>query len=301
MKKERVGGQAVIEGVMMRSPNAYSVAVRKPDGSVSVKKEFTDKKKRANWKSWPIIRGGFNLIDSMYLGIKTLMYASNEAYEEEETLDDKALYFSVFLGIVASVGLFMVLPTILTGFVGKKVNDILTLNLIEGFIRIFLFVSYVFLIGKMEDIKRVFQYHGAEHKTINCYENGLPLTVEEVKKHTTIHVRCGTAFMLLVMLLAVLIFSFFGWQSVIQRIITRVVLLPLIAGISYELIMMAGKNKDNKFWRLVLAPGLWMQKLTTQEPSDDQLEVAIIALKAVLEKQYELEETLEKGVRANAR
>ncbi|MFP4456546.1 MAG: DUF1385 domain-containing protein [Clostridia bacterium] len=301
MERERIGGQAVIEGVMMRSPNAYSVAVRKPDGSVSIKQEFTTKNKKADWKKWPIVRGGFNLVDNMYLGIKTLMYASNIAYDEDEVMDDKALYLSVFFGILASVGLFIVLPTILTGFISDRVDDILALNLIEGFVRISLFVLYVYFIGKMEEINRVFQYHGAEHKTINCYENDCPLTVEEAKKYTTIHIRCGTAFMLLVMLLAVLVFSFFGWQSVIERVITRIILLPLIAGISYELIMLAGKNKESKFWRMVLVPGLWMQKLTTKEPSDDQLEIAIIALKSVLEKQNEIDETFEQGVKASAR
>jgi uncharacterized protein YqhQ len=300
MKREKIGGQAVIEGVMMRSPNAYSVAVRKPDGSVSIKKEVTDKKKRSNWKNWPIFRGSFNLFDNMYLGVKTLLYASNEAYDEDEELDDKALYLSVVFGILASVGLFMVLPTVITGIINRNIEHPVLLNLLEGFVRVSIFVLYVYIIGHMNEIKRVFQYHGAEHKTINCYENDCPLTVEEARKFTTVHIRCGTAFMLLVMLLAVLVFSFFGWQPIWQRILTRIIFLPLIAGISYELIMVAGKHKDSRFWRALLTPGLWMQKLTTKEPSDDQLEIAIIALKAVIDKQEEQETETTQGVKANA-
>ncbi|QOR34137.1 DUF1385 domain-containing protein [Clostridium sp. 'deep sea'] len=281
-KKQTIGGQAVIEGVMMRAPKGYSVAVRCPDNKISVKTEVTSKGEVAKWKKLPIIRGALGLVDSMYLGVKCIMHSSNEAYGEEEELSSGAMWLSVIMGIGGAVLLFMVLPTILTGLAKKTFENPLTLNLVEGVMRITIFVLYVFIIGRMPDIKRVFQYHGAEHKSINCLEDNKELTVENAQKYTTLHVRCGTAFMLLVMIIAVFIFSLFGWQTVLQRILTRIILLPLIAGLSYELIKLAGNNKDSKFWRMILAPGLWMQRLTTAEPDDSQVEVALTALKEAL-------------------
>lgn len=280
----RVGGQAVIEGVMMRSQESYSVAVRRPDGSIVIKHEPLAQKQRSAWQRSPFIRGSFNLFDSLFLGTQTLLYSSAQAFdEEEEELDDKAMYLAVFMGLAFSVLLFMVLPTFLTGLLRRFINNGFLLNLLEGVVRVTIFAVYVLVIGQMKDIKRVFQYHGAEHKSINCYEAGLPLTVENVRKQSVEHVRCGTSFMLVVMLMAVLVFSFFGWQNIFLRLISRILLLPVIAGMSYELIMLAGKNAQSPFWRMFLRPGLWMQSLTTREPDDSQLEVAIAALKAVLE------------------
>ncbi len=281
LRKETIGGQAVIEGVMMRAPRGYSIAVRCPDNHISIKTELTNKG-NAKWRKMPIVRGAFSLVDSLYLGVKSIMYASNEALGEEEELSDGALWLSVALGIGGSVLLFMILPTLLAGLARQLIDSPLLLNLLEGTVRILIFIFYVVMIGRMPDIKRVFQYHGAEHKSINCYEGNCSLTVAEAQKCSTVHVRCGTAFMLLVMIIAIFSFSLFGWQSIGTRILTRVILLPLIAGISYEVIKAAGRHKDQPIWRIILAPGLWMQRLTTAEPDDDQVEVALAALKAAM-------------------
>ncbi len=298
--KLTIGGQAVIEGVMMRTIAGYSVAVRRPDQSIAIKTERTTKGKAPKWRKWPIIRGAIGLVDSMYLGVKCLMYSSGEALGEEEELSDGALWLSVALGIGGSVVLFMILPKLITGLIKANITNTLALNLVEGAMRILIFVSYVAIIGRMPDVQRVFKYHGAEHKTINCYEHDCPLTVEEAQKFTTVHVRCGTAFMLLVMVIAVFIFSLFGWQNVWQRILTRITLLPIIAGLSYEAVQAAGKHQDKLIWKIILAPGLWMQRLTTSEPDDDQVEIAIAAFNAALQQEQQTVNIDVTGVNCNA-
>ncbi len=300
-EKLKIGGQAVIEGVMMRTAHGYSVAVRRPNDEIALKVEQTApvSAKKKGWRQWPFFRGSVNLVDSLYLGIKCLLYASNEALGEEEELSDGMMWLSVFMGIGGAILLFMVLPTLLTGFAKQLFTNSLALNLIEGFMRIGIFIAYVLLITRMPDIKRVFQYHGAEHKTINCYEAGCDLSVAETQKFTTLHVRCGTAFMLLVMIIAVFVFTLFGWQPIWMRILTRIVLLPLIAGISYEIIQAAGKNQNKLIWRIALAPGLLMQNLTTYEPDDQQVEVAIAAFKAALDQEIAYQNN-HAGVKTNA-
>jgi len=247
----------------------------------------------------PFLRGGIALIDSMITGVRCLNYSADIAMPDEESdkepgkfeaflekifgdkLGDILIYFSVFIALLISVGVFILGPTLLTGALRKVITNTVGLNIIEGVLRLTLFVVYIFFISKMEDIKRVFQYHGAEHKTIYCYENGEDLTVENVRKYSTLHPRCGTSFLFIVMMVSMIFFSMVGWQDPITRVISRLVLLPVVAGISYEIIRIAGKSQS-AFMSLVSYPGMMMQKLTTKEPDDSQIEVAIAALKGVL-------------------
>ena len=297
MKKQSVGGQAVIEGVMMQSKQKRAIAVRKNDGEIVVKKN--------NIKSWineknidkiPFIRGSFILIETMIEGIKSLNYSSDFFLEEveEDKFDifikkifkDKAndvmIGLSMVLALILSVGLFILIPTIVGGVFSKIIPNNLVLNLIEGFIRILILFGYIVIISKNKDIERVFQYHGAEHKSIYCYENNLELTVENARKFTTLHPRCGTNFLFIVMFTSIILFSFFGWPNPIVRIIMRIICIPVVAGLSYEVIRFLGKY-NNKLTKIIAYPGMMMQKFTTKEPNDSQLEVALAALKAVLD------------------
>lgn len=293
----KVGGQAVIEGVMMKGSSSMATSVRKPNDEITTK--VTPIKKPNKFLKLPLIRGVYSLGSAMVTGTKTLMYSA-EVLEEagvemekskldlwiENKLGDKAnsfiIYFSVFTAIVFSVGIFIVLPTIATNPIKSITSSPILLNLFEGFIRILLFVIYIVLIARMEDIKRVFQYHGAEHKSIHCYENGLDLTVENCKPFPTLHPRCGTSFMMFVMVISLLVFSFLGWPNWWTRILSRILFIPVIAGLSYEVLKWAGKSSSS-IVKFISIPGLLLQKLTTREPDEAQLEVALTSLKLVLE------------------
>lgn len=295
-----IGGQAVIEGVMMKGPKDIAIAVRSPDNEIVVKKEPVEgiiTKYKLN--KIPFLRGGLALIDAMVLGIRSLNYAADIAMPEEDSgeepgrfeaffkkifgdkLTDVVMYFSVFIALLVSVGVFILGPTLLAGAFKKVIQNTVVLNLIEGVLRLTLFILYVFAISKMEDIRRVFQYHGAEHKTIYCYENREDLNVENVRKYSTLHPRCGTSFLFIVMMVSMILFSMIAWKDPISRMLIRLALLPVVAGISYEIIKIAGKNQS-AFMDIVSYPGMMMQKLTTLEPDDSQIEVAIEALKNVL-------------------
>ncbi len=296
MSNVSVGGQAVIEGVMMQSKDKRAVAVRKSNGKIVLKKN--------NIKSWinekkvdkiPFIRGGFILIETMIEGIKSLNFSSEFFTEdmEEDAFDkfikrifkDKAndamIWISLLLSLLISVGIFMVIPTTVGGIFSKIIDNKLILNLIEGIIRISILFAYLVIISKNSDIRRVFEYHGAEHKSIHCYESGLELTVENARKFTTLHPRCGTNFLFIVMATSIILFSFFGWPNPLIRIAMRILFIPIVSGISYEIIKFLGKY-DNKLTKIVAYPGMMLQKITTKEPDDEQLEVALTALKAVI-------------------
>lgn len=292
MKKTSIGGQAVIEGVMMKGPEDIAIAVRKPDGEITLKKEKL-KSNRKNISKIPIIRGMYAFVDSMVIGVKALSYSA-EFFEEEEVVKEKKkpsklddfmeknmIPIAVLVSIAFSVGLFILLPTLVVSFIGNAVRTPLLMNLVEGIVRIIIFLAYIALISRMKDIARVFEYHGAEHKSIFCYENGEELTVENVRKYKRLHPRCGTSFLFIVMIVSILLFSLFKWPNILVRLVTRIVLLPIVAGISYEIIKWAGRS-DSKLVCIVSAPGLWLQKITTREPDDSQIEVAIAALKNVL-------------------
>lgn len=294
-KKISVGGQAVIEGVMMRGSKGVSTAVRTPDGEIVIERlDLVPYTKKYKFLGLPVIRGFVSLIESLVIGIKTLNYSA-KFFEEEEELskfdkwfknkfkdksDDIIAGVSLIFSLVVAVLLFFLLPTYVANFF-KKVSSINTvwLNVVEGIIRVILFLLYIYFIGKLEDIKRVFEYHGAEHKTIFCYENGMELTPENAKKFRRLHPRCGTNFLFLVMIVSIIIFSLTGWNSLLQRLLYRIILLPVISGITYELIRWMGKS-SSKAANILAFPGLMLQKLTTREPDLSEIEVAIAALKS---------------------
>lgn len=302
--KTSIGGQAVIEGVMMRGPHTIATAVRKPDGEIIIDKQEIGKVRKNEFFKLPIVRGCIGFFDSMIIGIKSLMYSAKffeidedgEPIEEEpskfemwleeklgsEKAMDAAIYISVILSLFLSVGLFILLPSFITGFLKPIISRHLFLNLIEGIIRIIIFIAYLALVSQMKDIKRVFMYHGAEHKSIHCYEKGFPLTIENVRKQTRLHPRCGTSFLLIVMVISIIIFSLISWDmNVFARLGYRLLLLPVVAGLSYEIIKFAGRH-DNWFTKVISMPGLWFQYITTREPDDSQIEVAIASLNSVI-------------------
>jgi uncharacterized protein YqhQ len=295
-KKTSIGGQAVIEGVMMRGPEKIAIAVRKPDGEIEVDvKDSKPLTKRSKLLGVPIVRGGAALVDSLDTGIKSLTYSAS-FFEEEESeskfdkflkdkLGDKAdsfvMGFSLMLSFVIAIAIFVAIPTYSTKLLEKATQNTVLRNLFEGLVRLIIFLVYITLISRMSDIRRVFEYHGAEHKSIFCYEAGLPLTPENAAKFKTLHPRCGTNFLLIVMIISILFFSFLGWQGVLMRILLRVIFLPVVAGVSYELIRWLGKS-DSIAAKILSYPGLMLQKLTTREPDEKQLEVAIAALNHVL-------------------
>ena len=314
MKSSNVGGQAVMEGIMMRHKDVYSIAVRKPDKGIEIKVE--DYKSVMKWKSLlkiPILRGVFNFIDSLVVGTKCLMYSATFFEEEEElekrkTLEgeervreeakkekqDKLLMTgTVIFSIIFSVALFMVLPYLLASLLHKIGATETMITIAEAAVRICLFLGYLLLISKMEDIQRLFMYHGAEHKCINCVEHGMPLTVENVMKSSRLHKRCGTSFLFFVIIISIVFFmGFFAIvpiQTLWLRVIVRILLVPVIAGVSYEIIKLAG-NSDNCVVSLLSKPGMALQKLTTKEPTPDMAEVAIAAVEAVFDWRAYLEE-----------
>lgn len=307
VRQNYIGGQAVIEGVMMRGKKMYAMAVRTPDGTLAVeKKDIDDVFSRYKIFKYPIFRGIASFIQSLIIGTKIIMRSTQLAGLEEETdenaepskfekalqkmfgdkLTDVLIYISVAVSLVFSIGLFFVLPV----FIGSLLRPILpgtwALGIAEGLIRITIFLLYLFLVSRMKEIKRVFQYHGAEHKTINCFEHGEELTVENVKKYTRLHKRCGTSFLLIVMIISMVVFFFIRTDTIWLRLVSRILLVPFVAGISYEVIRWAGRS-DSPVVKIVSAPGLCLQKITTAEPDGSQIEAAIAAMKGVLEEEAE--------------
>ena len=299
MSYKAVGGQAVIEGVMMQGDKKKAVAVRTPDGEIKVKTERINSWVRnKHIDKIPFLRGMFILFETMIDGMKSLNYSSDiymeeTGEEEEDAIDrfikkmfgDKAndvlIMVSMVIAVILSVGLFVMLPTFAGGFFAKFINNDVVLNLIEGIIRILILFAYIYAISKNKDIERVYQYHGAEHKSIHCYESGKELTVENAREFKRLHPRCGTNFLFIVMATSIILFAFFGWPNPLMRILMRIVCIPVVAGIAYEIIRILGKY-DNAFTRMIAYPGMMLQYLTTKEPDDEQLEVAIASLKAVL-------------------
>jgi uncharacterized protein YqhQ len=281
-KKLPVGGQAVIEGVMMRNKSKIAIAVRLEEGNIKVREiTFDPLGERYPFLKWPLFRGMVAFIEALILGFQSLSISAEQVLEDEEELGGWELPLTLVVSLAAGVGLFIILPTVLMKYLRQGLEIPFLLNLVEGAIRLFIFLSYIFLISRWKEITRVFQYHGAEHKAIACYEDGQPLTVENARNYSTLHRRCGTNFLLIVMVISILLFSFFGWPVLWRRILIRLLLLPVVAGISYEVIRFASR-KENFFTRVISQPGLWLQLFTTNKPDDAQLEVALYALKSVL-------------------
>ena len=282
-KKPNVGGQAVIEGVMMRGKTHVAVAVRQPDGEISVDvRPVNSISDRYPILKKPFLRGVVSLVESLVMGMKALAYSAQVSGEEDEKLDSKEMALTIAVSAGLAILLFIVIPTWSMRFLTGITQDHMALNLAEGVLRMAIFLAYIAAISSMNDIQRVFQYHGAEHKTIYTYEAGLPLKVENVRPFSTLHPRCGTNFLMIVMLISMFIFTFLGWPSLLERIASRIILMPVIAGVSYELIRYAGAHTDNLLVRIAITPGLLLQKLTTRQPDDSQIEVAIASLKAVV-------------------
>lgn len=297
MKSSNIGGQAVLEGIMMKNRDRYAVAVRKPDGEIFVQTEefhsVTGRYKKLT--TIPFIRGVFNFIDSMVLGIKTLTFSASFYEEEEkekefseaeqkkkEKQESLLMAGTVVFSIVAAVAIFMVLPYFLSSLMKPIVPSYHLRTVIEGFVRIGIFIIYILLISRMEDIQRTFMYHGAEHKCINCIEHGLPLTVENVRNSSRQHKRCGTSFLFFVLAISIILLLLIRVESPLMRVVVRIVLLPVIAGVSYEVLKLAG-NSDNPVVNLLSKPGMAIQKMTTSEPDDGMIEVAIQAVEAVFD------------------
>ena len=306
MKSSNIGGQAVLEGIMMRHGDDYAVAVRKPDGEIFVQKE--EYHSVIKWKALtkiPFIRGVFNFIDSMVLGIKTLMFSAEFYEDEEEVKSEKELTeeeiakkekqekwmmnATVAISVVIAVAVFMVLPYFLSSLLKPLMPSYHLRTLVEGFVRIGIFILYIELISRMDDIQRTFMYHGAEHKCINCIEHGLPLTVDNVRISSRQHKRCGTSFLFFVLAISIILLMLIQVESPLMRVIVRIALIPVIAGISYEVLKLAGRS-ENPIINLLSRPGLAIQKLTTKEPDDSMIEVAIQAVEAVFDwRAYEAE------------
>lgn len=296
MKKEKfssVGGQAVIEGVMMRNADLLATAVRKPNGDIIYKKTKISKS-RNKLSTIPFIRGAITLFDSLVLGVKELTFSANQAEVEEEQLSQKEAVMTTIVSLALGIGLFIVLPSVISSFLFRD-NKIHS-NLLEAGLRLGFFVLYIFLISFSKDIQRVFQYHGAEHKSIYAYEQHLELTPENAKKFTTLHPRCGTSFLLIVMFIAIIVFTSLDFllppptsfvTKLFTKVILRVLFMPLIAGISYELQRYTSNHLDNWLVKLIAAPGMALQRITTKEPDLQQLEVAIVAIKVVLNEPVE--------------
>ena len=297
--KTSIGGQALIEGILMRGPRKQAIVVRSKDGIVSKVEELKLVKDKHPICGWPLIRGLVNFGGSMINGVKALMYSAEFYPDEDENtepsrfekwiekkfgsaaLEKAVVYLSVVLGIAFSVFLFIFLPGLLAELLDSFIKNALIRNLVEGVFRIVIFLSYLILVSKMKDMKRVFAYHGAEHKTIRCYEERLALTVENVRMQTRFHPRCGTSFLFLVVMISILFFALIRLDNMLLRLAARILLLPLVVSVSYEITRFVGRY-DNWFTKILTAPGMWMQKFTTQEPDDSMIEVAIEAVKLVI-------------------
>ena len=277
-----VGGQAVIEGVMMRDANRTATAVRLPTGEIEVETHtVTSIRDRYPVLNLPLIRGSVIMIESLVIGMRALSFSAQAAGEEDEQMTKKELAMTIAFALVLASVLFIVIPTGAAHLAAAYTSDPIVFNLIEGGIRLTVFLLYIWGISFMQGIHRVFQYHGAEHKTIHCYEAGLPLTVENVQRFTRLHPRCGTNFLLIVMIVAIIFHVFFGWPDLWLRILSRLAVLPVVAGVSSEIIRFAGRS-ESRLVPILITPGLWLQYLTTRPPSGEMVEVAIESLKAVL-------------------
>lgn len=313
-RKTHIGGQALIEGVMMRGKYNWAVAVREPDGSIYVEEhDLASGKDKNGWMYWPLVRGCRALVESLTLGFKALEIAAMHAFDDEEDNESDSgeqkgegefghteMMISMVLGLVLGVALFVVAPAFITNLiVGEYDQNTLLWNIVDGVVRVAVFISYIWIISRMQEIKRMFSYHGAEHKTIHCYENGLPLTPENARKFPRLHVRCGTAFLIMVMLIAIFVYTVVplnalilawgvpdGLPKLLLVIVVRILLMPVIAGVSYEItVKWAGNHPDNPLVKVVLWPGMQMQRLTTNEPDDSMLECAIASMQAVLDRE----------------
>lgn len=277
-----VGGQAVIEGVMMRDANKTATAVRLPNGEIEVETHpVTSIRDRYPILNLPLIRGSVIMVESLVIGMRALSFSAQAAGEEDEQMTKKEIAMTILFALVLASVLFIVIPTGAAHLAAAYTDDPLVFNLIEGGIRLAVFLLYIWGISFMGGIRRVFQYHGAEHKTIHCYEAGEALTVENVQKFPRLHPRCGTNFLLIVMVVAIVFHVFFGWPDLWLRILSRLAVLPVVAGVSYEIIRLAGRS-ENRLVHILITPGLWLQYLTTRPPADEMVEVAIESLKAVL-------------------
>lgn len=277
-----VGGQAVIEGVMMRDAAKTATAVRLPNGEIAVEMHpVTSIRDRYPVLNLPLIRGSVIMVESLVIGMRALSFSAQAAGEEDEQMTKKEIAITILFALVLASVLFIVIPTGAAHLAAAYTDDPVVFNLIEGGIRLLVFLLYIWGISFMGGIRRVFQYHGAEHKTIHCYEAGEALTVENVQKFPRLHPRCGTNFLLIVMVVAIVFHVFFGWPDLWLRILSRLAVLPVVAGVSYEIIRFAGRS-DNRIVRIMITPGLWLQYLTTRPPADEMVEVAIESLKAVL-------------------
>ena len=303
MKSSNIGGQAVLEGIMMKNGDRYAVGVRRPDQEIEVRVQEHKSFVPGAIRKIPFIRGVFNFIDSLILGMKSLMFSAEFIEDEEEearelTADEAAreekkesLVMSIVLvfSILLAVGIFMVLPYFLSGLLKRFIMSRSVLTVLEGLIRVLIFLGYITLVSRMKDIQRTFMYHGAEHKCINCIEHGLDLNVENVRASSRQHKRCGTSFLFFVMIVSIIFCFFITAESQVMRVLLRIALMPLIAGVSYEIIRLAG-NSDNPVVNLLSQPGLWVQNMTTKEPDDSMIEVAIQAVEAVFDwKEYQAE------------
>lgn len=300
MKYSGIGGQAVIEGVMMKNGDEYATAVRKPDGAIEVKKDsYVSMGEKVKFFSLPFIRGVFSFADSMILGMRALTFSASFFEDDEEDLEptkfekllerlfgekmEKALMSMVMVfSVVMAICIFMVFPMFLASIFQRFIQSHTVMAILEGVIRIGIFIAYIKLVSRMEDIRRTFMYHGAEHKCINCLEHGLDLTVENVRKSSKEHKRCGTSFLLIVMIISILFFMVVQVDTLPLRILSRIVLIPVIAGVSYEFLRLAGRS-DSKLVDLLSRPGMWMQELTTKEPDDSMIEVGIASVEAVFD------------------
>ncbi|MDF2472450.1 MAG: hypothetical protein K0R21_232 [Anaerocolumna sp.] len=299
MKPSGIGGQAVIEGVMMKNKEQYAVAVRKPDNQIVIEKStFVSASEKYTFFKLPILRGMLAFIESMMIGMKTLTFSASFMEEEEQVKTSKieekfskifkdkaesvAMGITIFFSIIMAIGIFFMLPTLIAGLLVKRIDSNVMLAVIEGAIRILIFIGYILAISQMKDIKRTFMYHGAEHKTINCLENGYELTIANVKKQSKQHKRCGTSFMFIVMFISIIFFIFIRVDEQWLRFVTRILLVPVIAGVSYEFIRLAGRS-ESKIVTVLSKPGMWMQNLTTKEPDDHMIEVAIQSVEAVFD------------------
>lgn len=310
MRYSGIGGQAVMEGVMMKNKERYAVAVRKPDQEIEVMtKEYKGIIPGEVWQKIPLLRGVLSFIDSLVLGMSTLMYSASFFEDEEESKEKKQdtaekkkakenamMGGTVALSIVLAVAIFMILPYYLSVLCSRFIASDMVVAVIEGILRLAIFIGYILLISKMKEIQRVFMYHGAEHKCINCIEHGLELNVENVRKSSKEHKRCGTSFLMFVVIISVILFLFIRVDSHVLRLVLRLALVPVIAGVSYELLRAAGRS-DNPVINLISKPGLWMQGLTTKEPDDDMIEVGIASVEAVFDwRSYIAEIRAEEGI-----
>ena len=283
-KRFYYGGQAVIEGVMMRGRKTMVTAVRRPSGGLALDIQPLPTIYTSRLRRTPLIRGIVVLIEAMVLGIKSLLYSANVSLEdEEEKISGGLVWALVIVSLAFAIALFFMAPLFLTKLLDPYINSSLVFHLIEGFIRLGIFIAYLKLMTLVPDIKRVFAYHGAEHKTVNAYEAGVPLEVEAVKEYDTAHVRCGTSFLFAVLVIAIIVFALVGRPAVWLMVLSRILLIPVIAALGYEFIYFGANHIKNGFVRAILAPGLWLQTLTTREPDDSQLDVALAALRKVVE------------------